>query len=85
MSVCECTRSRVLSELEPYADGILIDFGVQKQALFDLICGNAEPSGLLPIEFPSDMKSVEMHCEDLPLTSRPIRTVRGIPTAMDSD
>lgn len=67
----------VLSELEPYADGILIDFGVQKQALFDLICGNAEPSGLLPIEFPSDMKSVEMHCEDLPFDIPPYTDSTG--------
>jgi beta-glucosidase len=56
----------VLSELEPYADGILIDFGVQTQAIFDLVCGNAEPSGLLPVELPANMETVERHCEDVP-------------------
>jgi beta-glucosidase len=56
----------VLSELEPYADGIFVDFGVQTQAIFDLVCGNAEPSGLLPVEFPANMETVERHCEDVP-------------------
>lgn len=56
----------VLSELEPCADGILVDFGVQQQVLFDLICGNAEPSGLLPVELPACMETVEKHCEDRP-------------------
>ena len=56
----------VLSELEPAADAILIDFGVQKQVLLDLICGKAEPSALLPMELPASMETVEAHCEDKP-------------------
>lgn len=56
----------VLSELEPYADGILIDFGVQKQAIFDLVSGKAQPSGLLPVQLPATMETVEHHCEDRP-------------------
>ena len=56
----------VLSELEPAADAILIDFGVQKQVLLDLICGKAEPSALLPVELPASMETVEAHCEDKP-------------------
>jgi beta-glucosidase len=56
----------VLAELEPFADGIFIDFGVQSQAIFDFVSGNAEPSGLLPIEFPANMETVENHCEDVP-------------------
>ena len=56
----------VLSELEPAADAILIDFGVQKQVLLDLICGKAEPSALLPVELPASMETVETHCEDKP-------------------
>lgn len=56
----------VLSELEPYADAILVDFGVQRQAILDLVCGDAEPSGLLPVELPANMETVEAHCEDRP-------------------
>jgi beta-glucosidase len=56
----------VMQEMEPYADAILFDFGVQKQAILDLVSGKAEPSGLLPVEFPASMETVEQHCEDAP-------------------
>lgn len=56
----------VLTELEPSTDAILIDFGVQAQAILDLVSGKAEPSALLPIEFPASMETVEKHCEDVP-------------------
>lgn len=61
----------VLSELEPSADGILIDFGVQQQAVLDLVSGGAEPSGLLPVELPASMEAVEAHCEDVPFDIPP--------------
>lgn len=57
----------VLAELEGAADAILVDFGVQQEALLTLICGKAEPSGLLPVQLPADMDTVELHCEDKPL------------------
>ena len=56
----------VPKEWEAAADGILIDFGVQKQAIFDLVSGAAEPSGLLPVEIPANMETVEHHSEDVP-------------------
>ena len=56
----------VPKEWESAADGILIDFGVQKQAIFDLVSGAAEPSGLLPVEIPANMETVEHHSEDVP-------------------
>ena len=57
----------VLSELEQAADAILVDFGVQQEALMTLLRGGAEPSGLLPVQLPRDMETVETHCEDVPL------------------
>jgi len=56
----------VLSELEPYADAILVDFGVQSAAILDLVGGKREPSGLLPADLPADMATVEAHSEDVP-------------------
>lgn len=56
----------VLSEIEPLADAILISFGVQNQAMLDIISGKAEPSGLLPMQFPASMAAVERQLEDLP-------------------
>ena len=34
--------------------------------IFDLVSGNAEPSGLLPVELPANMETVERQCEDRP-------------------
>ena len=56
----------VLAELEPYADAILVQFGVQQDVLLDILTGKAQPSGLLPVQLPDCMETVERHCEDLP-------------------
>ena len=56
----------VPAEFEGKADAILISFGVQNQAIFDIISGKNEPSGLLPMQMPADMKTVEQQNEDVP-------------------
>ena len=35
-------------------------------AMFDIITGKAEPSGLLPLQMPADMDTVEAQYEDVP-------------------
>ncbi len=67
----------VAKEFEEYADAILIDFGVQSQAIFDLVSGKAEPSGLLPVQMPANMETVEKHCEDLPFDIEPYQDSTG--------
>jgi len=57
----------ILAELEPAADAIVVDFGVQQEAVLTILSGRAEPSGLLPVQLPRDMETVEAHCEDKPL------------------
>ena len=64
--VISATRPFVPSEFEPYADAILVHFGVQNQAVLDLVAGNAEPNGLLPMQLPADMRTVEEQQEDVP-------------------
>ena len=66
--VVHATRPVVLSELEPYADAVLVTFGVQNQAVMDIVSGAAEPSGLLPMQLPADMRTVEEQQEDVPMT-----------------
>lgn len=61
----------VLSEMEPYADGILVDFGVSKKALLSIVSGGHEPSALLPIQLPLSMEEVEKHREDVPFDMLP--------------
>ena len=65
--VCMAMKNpTVFSEMEPYADAILINFGVSAKAPFDILTGNYAPTGLLPAIMPKDMQTVETHCEDLP-------------------
>ncbi len=64
--VIAATKPLVMAEFEPYADAILVTFGVQNQALLDIVSGKAEPSALLPMQMPKDMKTVELQYEDVP-------------------
>lgn len=68
--IVETGRPVVLSEIEPYSDAILISFNVQHQALLDIVSGKAEPSALLPMQMPADMKAVEEQQEDVPRDMR---------------
>ncbi|RKJ41319.1 glycoside hydrolase family 3 protein [Acutalibacter sp. 1XD8-33] len=70
-------KPTVPAEFEPSADAILVDFGVQSQAILDLVSGRAEPSGLLPVQMPANMDTVERHCEDVPLDMEPYRDSAG--------
>lgn len=56
----------VFSEIEPFADAILVHFQVQDQVLFDLLTGRAEPSALLPFQMPASMETAEQQFEDVP-------------------
>ncbi len=64
--VVHVDRPFVPAEIEPSADAVLFSFGVSNNALLDVISGAFEPSGLLPCQFPADMKTVEEQCEDVP-------------------
>ena len=61
----------VMAEFEPYADAILADYGVQGEAIFETLCGKNEPSGLLPMQIPQDMETVEAQQEDVGLDMEP--------------
>ena len=75
--VVNVSRPVVLSELEPYADAVLVTFGVQNQAVLDIVSGAAEPSGLLPMQFPADMRTVEEQQEDVPHDMSPLVDADG--------
>ena len=60
------TNPMIFSEIETAASAILLSFGVQDQAIFDILSGKSEPSALLPMQMPKDMKTVEKQAEDLP-------------------
>ena len=56
----------IFSEFEKESSAILLSFGVQDQALLDIIAGKSEPSALLPMQMPANMSVVEKQAEDLP-------------------
>lgn len=56
----------VFAEFEKDANAILVNFGVQDQAILEILTGHAEPSGLLPLQMPKDMPTVEKQFEDVP-------------------
>jgi beta-glucosidase len=67
----------VFSEFEKDVDAILGEFGVQTEALLDIVSGKAEPSGLLPLQMPIDMTTVEKQFEDVPHDMIPYRDSVG--------
>ncbi|MBS4193616.1 glycoside hydrolase family 3 C-terminal domain-containing protein [Bacillus sp. FJAT-49870] len=60
------SKPAVVEEFEKEVEAIIANFGVQDQALLDIISGNSEPSGLLPMQMPANMKTVEEQFEDVP-------------------
>ncbi|MDX8045397.1 glycoside hydrolase family 3 N-terminal domain-containing protein [Gracilibacillus sp. S3-1-1] len=56
----------IVSEFEKEIDALLVNFGVQDQALLEILSGEEEPSGLLPMQMPANMKTVEEQLEDVP-------------------
>ena len=75
--VLPVSRPVVLADFEPWADAILISFGVKPQAYLDIISGAFEPSALLPMQFPASMKPVEEQFEDTPRDMEPYTDADG--------
>jgi beta-glucosidase len=55
----------ILSEFESEVDALVVNFGVEPEALLNIISGQAEPSALLPAQMPANMKTVEEQFEDM--------------------
>ena len=75
--VVAAERPLVFSEVEPLADAILVGFEIQNQAFLELVSGKAEPQGLLPVQMPADMKTVEQQKEDLPFDMKCYKDADG--------
>ena len=62
----------VFTEFESEVDAILVGFGGDRsswlpdKAFLEIIAGKAEPSGLLPLQMPANMETVEKQFEDVP-------------------
>jgi beta-glucosidase len=64
--VLNASRGFIVSEFEGKIDGLLVRYSVGEQAVLDIISGKHEPSGLLPMQVPENMSTVEKQYEDVP-------------------
>ena len=64
--VVNLARPMVFHEFESKVDGIIARFGISEQAVLDVVSGKFEPSGLLPLQMPANMSTVEKQLEDVP-------------------
>jgi beta-glucosidase len=62
-------RPAVIPEISAASKGLYADFGANDDALLDLVFGNFNPQGKLPIEMPSSMDAVRKQKEDVPYDS----------------
>ena len=69
--VLRMSNPTVVSEFERNIHGLVINFDVQTQAVLDVLTGKESPSGLLPLQIPLNMATVEKQFEDVPLDMTP--------------
>ena len=70
ITVIRMSKPGVVKEFEPDTDAILVHAGIEAEAMLDVISGAFEPSGLLPMQVPADMETVEEQFEDAPFDMR---------------
>ncbi|SDR01335.1 glycoside hydrolase family 3 protein [Flagellimonas zhangzhouensis] len=75
--VVKVSKPMVFAEIESSADAILVQMGVQDQAILDIISGKTEPSALLPFQMPNSMLTVESQFEDVPRDMEPYTDSAG--------
>ncbi len=71
------SKPAVAGEFEAQANAIVASFGVQNQAILDILTGAAEPSGLLTVQMPANMNTVEEQYEDVPHDMQPYTDESG--------
>lgn len=68
----DASNPMVLSEFENQVDAIVVGFDgdrselVPDEVFLEIISGHVEPSGLLPLQMPANMETVEAQFEDVP-------------------
>lgn len=75
--VLRMANPTVVAEFEKEIDGLLINFEVSNQAVLDIISGKVTPSGLLPLQMPANMTTVEQQMEDVPFDMTPHQDTEG--------
>ena len=69
--VCiQLDRPAILTEIDQTSKALLAEFGMEDEVLFELLFGEASPSGKLPFELPSSWDAVLDQKEDVPYDSK---------------
>src|SRR5664280_1097431 len=63
------SRAAVIPEISAASKGLFASFGASDDALLDVVFGNFNPQGKLPLELPSSMEAVLKQKEDMPYDS----------------
>jgi len=67
----------IFNEFEGKVDGIIARFTTSERSVLDIISGKYEPSGLLPLQMPANMETVEKQFEDVPFDMIPHKDSEG--------
>jgi beta-glucosidase len=59
-------RPALLTHVKEKAAALIGNFGIDDEALLEVICGNAKPEGHLPFELPSSIEAVKSQKSDVP-------------------
>lgn len=63
------SRAAVIPEISAASRGLFASFGADDDAFLDVVFGNFNPQGKLPLEMPSSMEAVNKQKEDMPYDS----------------
>lgn len=70
ISIFTMDRPAVIPEIDAASKALIVDFACQDEVIAELIFGEYQPSGKLPIEMPSSVAAVESQLEDVPHDSK---------------
>ena len=69
VTVLTIDRPPVVPEIDNASKAMIAEFEIEDDIIFEMIFGEFNPSGKLPIEIPSSMQAVENQYEDVPYDS----------------
>ncbi len=59
-------RPAILTNIKEKAAALIANFGIDDDAILDVICGRAKPEGHLPFELPSSVEAIQSQKSDVP-------------------
>lgn len=69
ISIVNLERAAILTSLDELSTALMVEFGSSETALAELLFGEANPNGKLPLELPRSIEAVQNQKEDVPYDS----------------